>query len=90
MSVLNAPAGYIDGNAPGHIAYEFADRTDTTLELKLTDTDAASLLRQSFNITPATSDESNEISIRFGLGSPPISDTTVILERATQLNVDDF
>lgn len=90
MSVLNAPAGYINGNAPGHIAYEFADRTDTTLELKLTDTDEASLLRQSFNITPATSDESNEISIRFGLGSPPISDTTVILERATQLNVDDF
>ena len=90
MSVLNAPVGYINGNAPGHIAYEFADRTDTTLELKLTDTDEASLLRQSFNITPATSDESNEISIRFGLGSPPIDDTTVILERATQLNVDDF
>ena len=89
-SILSAPASYTENADPGHIAYTIEGSTDFTLELQLSEKDSSSLLLDSFRITEAPLANENGISIQFGLGSMPPDGTTVILERATQLNPEDF
>ncbi len=88
-SIIKAPGNYSSQGAPGHIAYEIEGSRDTTLELKLSESDTAGVLAESLRLTSELLTNESEISIQFGITSSA-SDTTVILKRATQLDRGNF
>jgi hypothetical protein len=88
-SIIKAPGNYSSQGAPGHIAYKIEGSRDTTLELKLSESDTAGVLAESLRLTSELLTNESEISIQFGITSSA-SDTTVILKRATQLDRGNF
>mgnify|MGYP006250557531 FL=1 len=88
-SLIKAPGNYSSQAAPGHIAYQIEGSRDTTLELKLSESDTADVLAESLRLTSELLANESEISIQFGIANSA-TDTTVILKRATQLDGGNF
>jgi|MEHZ01.6.fsa_nt_MEHZ011625278.1_3 hypothetical protein len=90
FSVLEAPANYVSTAESSHIAYQFQNQIDLSLELKLADPNEVDILRRSFSVAPSPDDNPDEVCIQFGIGSPPVSASAVVLERSVSLEPNDF
>ncbi|MDB4401339.1 hypothetical protein N9Z85_07460, partial [Akkermansiaceae bacterium] len=90
FSVLEAPANYVSTAESSHIAYQFQNQIDLSLELKLADPNEVDILRRSFSVAPSPDENPDEVCIQFGIGSPPVSASAVVLERSVSLEPNDF
>jgi hypothetical protein len=60
------------------------------LSLKLADPDQIDILDLSFTVSPLLHDKQDKVCIRFGIGNLSTSFSTILLERSSSLQANDF
>ena len=90
ISVLEAPPNYNPTTSSSQITYQFQNQVDLSLSLKLADPDQVDILNRSFTVYPLLDDNQDKVCIQFGIGNLSTSFSTVLLERSSSLQANDF
>jgi hypothetical protein len=90
ISVLEAPPNYNPTTSSSQITYQFQNQVDLSLSLKLADPDQVDILNRSFTVYPLLDDNQDKVCVQFGIGNLSTSFSTVLLERSSSLQANDF